>query len=183
MFFRNTRAETSMDIGLGGTLNAILVNSSVQIYDLALKKVLNFVRGRILETKVSGKIAANICTSLCKLRPVKGLKAFLPMTMDLVEQLLEETDVTKEESLDQELKFNLLILSEASVKAICKIGLSVETLTFSVAGCPCSRDIPFSVSAAAGANFAQDSPHGRQGRVQLQLRSPQAYPTRFDLDV
>ena len=44
------------------------------------------------------------------------MKAFLPVAMDVLENLLQEVDVTQEETLDEELKFNLLIIAE--VKAV-----------------------------------------------------------------
>ena len=58
---RSTRQESRMDMGLVGVLNSIVQNCSSEIYDMAMKKVQNFVRGRILETKAAGRIAANIC--------------------------------------------------------------------------------------------------------------------------
>ena len=57
-------------------------------------------------------------SALCKFRPERGLKAFLPMSMDVLENLLEDTDVTKEQNLDEEFKFNLLIVSEVQLIAV-----------------------------------------------------------------
>ena len=75
-------------------------------------KVQKFIRGRILETKIAGKIAASLIRCLIKARPNKGLPAFLPAAMDIVDNLL--TDEMNEKLIDEELKFNLLIMSEVS---------------------------------------------------------------------
>ncbi len=44
------------------------IQASSEIYDVALKKVQSFVAGRILETKIAGKIAASLCRCLVKIR-------------------------------------------------------------------------------------------------------------------
>jgi hypothetical protein len=44
------------------------LQSSSEIYDVALKKVQTFVSGRILETKIAGRIAASLCRCLVKIR-------------------------------------------------------------------------------------------------------------------
>jgi len=46
----------------------LFVQASSEIYDVALKKVQSFVAGRILETKIAGKIAASLCRCLVKIR-------------------------------------------------------------------------------------------------------------------
>lgn len=49
---------------------------------------------------------------MCKVRPERGLKTFLVPAMEAVERLLEEVDVGAEDKVDEELKFNLLVISE-----------------------------------------------------------------------
>ena len=44
------------------------IQSSSEIYEVALKKVGAFVSGRILETKIAGKIAASLCRCLVIVR-------------------------------------------------------------------------------------------------------------------
>ena len=58
---RNNVEESMRDIGMGSTFNSILNQCSAQVFEVALKKTSEFVRGRILETKISGKIAAGLC--------------------------------------------------------------------------------------------------------------------------
>ena len=81
------------------------------MFDIAMKKVHNYVSGRILETKVAGKIAASLCRSLCKVRPEKALKVFLAGSIATCQRLLGEGKLDLD-NLDNELKFNLQILSE-----------------------------------------------------------------------
>ena len=100
------------DMSLGSTFFAILTQSSAAVYDAALRKVQKYVEGRILEARVAGKIAAGLCRALCKVRPERALAVFLPPALERVARLLGEVDVDKEENLDQELLFNMLMLVE-----------------------------------------------------------------------
>ena len=103
------------DSGMAYTFSACLDNSSLKIYELALKKVKNFISGRILETRIAGKIAASLCRVLCKIRPEKGLAAFLPVALRKISSLIKE-ETSKDQNLDNELMFNLLIMSEVDNK-------------------------------------------------------------------
>ena len=69
-----------------------------------------------METKIAGKIASSLCRCLVKSRPNKGLPAFLPNAMEVVDSLL--TEEMNEKLVDEELKFNLLIMSEVRNPAI-----------------------------------------------------------------
>jgi proteasome activator subunit 4 len=111
---RNSREETMKDIGMASTFNAILIHSSEALYMLALRKVQGFIKGRILETKIAGRIASSLCRCLVKARPDKGLPAFVPNACDVINDLLKENG-DQDERLDEELKFNMLILSEVLI--------------------------------------------------------------------
>ncbi len=106
------REDSMKDIGMASTFNSILVQSSAPIYEVALARVRDFVQGRILETKIAGKIAAGLCRCLCKNRPERGLPTFLPRALEKATSLLQAEDLSKEETLDDELKFNLLLIAE-----------------------------------------------------------------------
>ena len=80
----------------------LTLQSSSAVYDAALRKVHNYVEGRILEARVAGRIAAGLCRALCKVRPERALSVFLPPALERVQKLLAEVDVDKEENLDQE---------------------------------------------------------------------------------
>ena len=64
------------DFRLAGGINAITIipfnpgnpTAAAEIYDAALKKMQSFVSGRILETKIAGKIAASLCRCFVKVR-------------------------------------------------------------------------------------------------------------------
>ena len=112
---RNNREESMKDIGMASTFNVILIHSSEALYNLALKKVQSFVKGRILETKIAGRIAASLCRCLVRARPEKGLAAFVPDACNVIGELLTEDMINHEDLIDEELKFNMHVLSEVSM--------------------------------------------------------------------
>ena len=95
------------NICMSSTLGAILSQSSVSIYEAAARKIKSFISGRILECKVSGRIAANMCKSVVRVRPERGLQIFLPHICDELEHSLN-----LHLELDAQTKFLLLVLSE-----------------------------------------------------------------------
>ncbi len=107
-----SREDSMKDIGMASTFNSILVQSSSAVYDAALRKMQSFVQGRILEARIAGKIAAGLCRCLCKNRPEKGLPAFLPSAIEKATSLLQDDEILKENTIDEELKFNLLLIAE-----------------------------------------------------------------------
>lgn len=77
----------------------------------------NFVTSRIFELKVSGNMVATICQAFVGINPRETMKLFMPYLCETVERLLNETDdVENEENLNQELLYNLLILTHVSKK-------------------------------------------------------------------
>jgi proteasome activator subunit 4 len=105
-----SREDTMKDVGMTSTFSAILIQSSESLYDVALKKVRNWLSGRIMEWKVSGKIAAGLCRCLTKVRPERGLAGLLPSLLTSVEGGLGERQ--GEETLGDEIKFQLMVLAE-----------------------------------------------------------------------
>ncbi|RWS28736.1 proteasome activator complex subunit-like protein [Leptotrombidium deliense] len=100
------------ELGLTSTLNSILNQCSPEIYESALDKVFDYLSNRILEAKVAGKYAADMCRSFAKVFPDKALKKFVPHFSKLVLALSSSDEVLEEDILDQHLVFSLLILSE-----------------------------------------------------------------------
>eukprot|EP00094_Tigriopus_californicus_P000230 TCALIF_00223-PA protein Name:"Similar to psme4 Proteasome activator complex subunit 4 (Xenopus laevis)" AED:0.06 eAED:0.06 QI:66/0.84/0.71/1/0.84/0.85/14/306/1826 len=88
---KNNMEDSMKDVGLASTFTSILFQCSEAIFDMALRKVQDFVHGRILETKVAGKMAASLCRALCKVRPEKALKMFIPPAIQSVEKILQQT--------------------------------------------------------------------------------------------
>ena len=109
---RTSKEETVKNTGMASTFSAIITQASTPIQDIALKKVQKFIHGRILEIKVSGKIAASLCRCLVRVSPAKSLKAFVPAAIRTIEDHLANSSIEKDEILDEEVKFNLLLLSE-----------------------------------------------------------------------
>jgi proteasome activator subunit 4 len=116
-----SREDSMKDIGMASTFNSILVQSSASVYDAALRKVKGFIQGRILETRIAGKIASGLCRCLCKNRPQKGLPEFLPSAIEKATLLLQNDDILKDQTIDDELKFNLLLIAEVSVQKMCSM--------------------------------------------------------------
>eukprot|EP00092_Neocalanus_flemingeri_P031411 GFUD01034116.1.p1 GENE.GFUD01034116.1~~GFUD01034116.1.p1 ORF type:complete len:1998 (+),score=527.07 GFUD01034116.1:71-6064(+) len=106
-----SREDTMKDVGMASTFSAILMQSSEKLYDVALKKVKNWINGKIMEWKVSGKIAAGLCRCLTKVRPEKGLAGLLPLILDIIEGIVKD-GIRNENNLNDELKFQLMMLSE-----------------------------------------------------------------------
>lgn len=66
-----------------------------------------------MEVHVSGKMLAISCQFFAKVNPKETLKLFVPYLCDRIEELLAENpNVSNEEHIDDELMYNLLILSE-----------------------------------------------------------------------
>ena len=61
-----SREDTMKDVGMASTFSAILIQCSESLYDVALRKVRGWLGGRIMEWKVSGRIAAGLVRCLTK---------------------------------------------------------------------------------------------------------------------
>ena len=114
-----TREETLLEIGLSSTVASLLMQCSAEIFDVALNKLHSFVCGRTFEPHVAGKFVAHICCSVTKVNPAKVLKLFLPRLLRSLDSILSHDDVLVEELLEDELLFNLLLLSELVKKISC----------------------------------------------------------------
>ena len=106
-----SREDTMKDVGMASTFSAILMQCSEKLYDVALRKVCSWVSGKIMEWKVSGKIAASLCRCLTKIRPEKGLAQLMPVVLNSLDDTLKE-GITEEDNLNDEIKFLLMVLSE-----------------------------------------------------------------------
>ena len=106
-----SREDTMKDVGMASTFSAILMQCSEKLYDVALKKVSSWINGKIMEWKVSGKIAASLCRCLTKIRPTKGLAQLMPIVLNALDQVVTE-GIKFEDNLNDEIKFLLMLLSE-----------------------------------------------------------------------
>ncbi|KAF5308174.1 hypothetical protein FQR65_LT06354 [Abscondita terminalis] len=108
-----SKLESVSETVLFSVITALLYQCSPEIYSAALKKFHAFATNRILELKVSGKLVAILCACFAKTNPKETLKMFLPDLCGTIERLLgDNDDIIKEEQLNDELLYNLLLLSE-----------------------------------------------------------------------
>ncbi|XP_056636067.1 proteasome activator complex subunit 4-like [Diorhabda sublineata] len=107
------RVETISESALGSVIAVVLNQCSPTIFKSALKKIYNFVTSKVMEVHVSGKMLAIGCHCFAKINPKETLKQFLPYLCERIEELLNENpNILKEEHIDDELLYNLLMLSE-----------------------------------------------------------------------
>ncbi|CAG9857916.1 unnamed protein product [Phyllotreta striolata] len=107
------RLETISESALGSVIGVVLNQCSPDIFKSALKKMYNFVTNKVMEVHVSGKLLAISCHCFAKVNPKETLKLFLPYLCDRIEELLNENpNIVNEEHIDDELLYNLLLLSE-----------------------------------------------------------------------
>ncbi len=107
-----TREESLLEVGLSSTIASLSMQCSADIFDVALKKLYSFVGGRAFEPHVAGKFAAHVVSSVAKVNAAKVLQIFLPNLLLSLGNALASDDVLEEERLEDELMFNLLLLSE-----------------------------------------------------------------------
>ncbi|KAK1171117.1 proteasome activator complex subunit 4-like [Acipenser oxyrinchus oxyrinchus] len=107
-----THLESLVELGLSSTFSTILTQCSKDIFKVALEKVFNFATTNIFETRVAGKMVADMCRAACKCHPAESLKLFVPHCCNAITQLTVNEDVLREEELDKALLWNLQLLSE-----------------------------------------------------------------------
>ncbi|MEE6474292.1 hypothetical protein FKM82_010338 [Ascaphus truei] len=107
-----THLESLVELGLSSTFSTILTQCSREIFKVALGKVFNFAVSNIFETRVSGRMVADMCRAAVKCCPLESLKLFLPHCCNVITHLTINDDVLRDEELDKELLWNLQLLSE-----------------------------------------------------------------------
>uniref|UniRef100_A0A8C5A3D9 Proteasome activator subunit 4 n=1 Tax=Gadus morhua TaxID=8049 RepID=A0A8C5A3D9_GADMO len=109
-----THLESLVELGLSSTFSTILTQCSLEIFKVALKKVFNFATTNIFETRVAGRMVADMCRAASKCNPVEALKRFVPHCCNAINQIAVNEEVLNEEELDKELLWNLQLLSEVT---------------------------------------------------------------------
>uniref|UniRef100_A0A3Q3FX53 Proteasome activator Blm10 mid region domain-containing protein n=1 Tax=Kryptolebias marmoratus TaxID=37003 RepID=A0A3Q3FX53_KRYMA len=92
-----THLESLVKLGLSSAVGTVLMQSSTEIYKVALQKLYNFATSSIFETCVSGRMVAEMCRAAAK-----------------VLLTLSYEELLNEEELDKELLWNLQLLSEVT---------------------------------------------------------------------
>uniref|UniRef100_A0A671Y3T0 Proteasome activator subunit 4 n=1 Tax=Sparus aurata TaxID=8175 RepID=A0A671Y3T0_SPAAU len=109
-----THLESLVELGLSSTFSTILTQCSLDIFKVALEKVFNFATTNIFETRVSGRMVADMCRAASKCHPAESLKMFVPHCCNAINQIAVNEEVLNEEELDKELLWNLQLLSEVT---------------------------------------------------------------------
>ncbi|XP_053495926.1 proteasome activator complex subunit 4B isoform X1 [Ictalurus furcatus] len=109
-----THLESLVELGLSSTFSTILTQCSMEIFKVALEKVFNFATTNIFETRVSGRMVADMCRAAAKCHPAECLKLFVPHCCSAISHITANEDVLNEEELDKELLWNLQLLSEVT---------------------------------------------------------------------
>ncbi|KAM6956793.1 proteasome activator complex subunit 4A [Aplochiton taeniatus] len=109
-----THLESLVELGLSSTFSTILTQCSLDIFKVALEKVFNFATTNIFETRVSGRMVADMCRAASKCHPAESLKLFVPHCCNAINQIAANEEVLNEEELDKEFLWNLQLLSEVT---------------------------------------------------------------------
>ncbi|KTG47925.1 hypothetical protein cypCar_00026947 [Cyprinus carpio] len=109
-----THLESLVELGLSSTFSTILTQCSMEIFKVALEKVFNFATTNIFETRVAGRMVADMCRAAAKCHPAESLRLFVPHCCNAITHLTANEDVSNEEELDKELLWNLQLLSEVT---------------------------------------------------------------------
>uniref|UniRef100_A0AAQ6IA71 Proteasome activator subunit 4 n=1 Tax=Anabas testudineus TaxID=64144 RepID=A0AAQ6IA71_ANATE len=109
-----THLESLVELGLSSTFSTILTQCSLDIFKVALEKVFNFATTNIFETRVAGRMVADMCRATSKCHPAESLKMFVPHCCNAINQIAVNEEVLNEEELDKELLWNLQLLSEVT---------------------------------------------------------------------
>ncbi|XP_026870024.2 proteasome activator complex subunit 4A isoform X2 [Electrophorus electricus] len=107
-----THVESLMELGLSSTFSTILTQCSMKIFLVALQKVFIFATTNIFETRVAGRMVADMCRAAAKCHPEESLRLFVPHCCNTVMQITANEEVLNEEELDKELLWNMQLLSE-----------------------------------------------------------------------
>ena len=107
-----TSEENSINSCLVSCFDSLLHQADEAIQVAAVHKLETFLKGRILEPKVAGRIASSMCRICVKIAPSLVLNAFLPHVCSLLVACLAEVDPESALPLGDEIMFNLLLLSD-----------------------------------------------------------------------
>lgn len=118
--FSNLDQESKLKNGEEGIVEAaissvalgILAQASPEIQRAALDKIYSHVTRHLFDTKTQGKAIASLCLACAKSSPKETLAKFVPHFGRLILTLTDNEEVFQESTLDDELLFSLLLISE-----------------------------------------------------------------------
>ena len=103
---------TKYNPGIVSCLHSILHQSDELIMNTAIRKMESWLRGRIMEPKISGKIASGMLRTVASLAPNKVLPLFLPRIVSVLQSSLGDVDHKSDKYLGDEIMFNMLLLTD-----------------------------------------------------------------------
>lgn len=106
-----SRVESMIELSLYSICSILLYRCSTNIFQAALHKLRMFVTEKVLETRISGPLAASLCRSFARVNGRETLKALLPTLSQTIIEIMEESDVPKEENLDDRLLYAMLLVA------------------------------------------------------------------------
>ncbi|KAK7103315.1 proteasome activator complex subunit 4B-like [Littorina saxatilis] len=110
---RLTAEQSMQEVGLASTVTSVLQQCSKPIFMSALHKINRFVTENVYETKVSGRLAANLCRACARVRPEETLKLMLPpLCQKIIAFAAEHPNIATEEQLDNSFLWSMLMLSQ-----------------------------------------------------------------------
>ncbi|XP_037836937.1 proteasome activator complex subunit 4B isoform X1 [Kryptolebias marmoratus] len=109
-----THLESLVKLGLSSAVGTVLMQSSTEIYKVALQKLYNFATSSIFETCVSGRMVAEMCRAAAKCHPAESLRLFVLHCCSIISHITDNEELLNEEELDKELLWNLQLLSEVT---------------------------------------------------------------------
>ena len=112
--------EVAADAAIGDTFQKIMSKCSSYIFDKVFEKLKKYILNNILEAAVAGGIFAGMCKSVVVIKPEMTLKFFIPHLCRRINDIVSDKNRHLQ---DQELRFNLLLLSEV---------VNVKTVGFNV---------------------------------------------------
>ncbi|KAF7991064.1 hypothetical protein HCN44_002626 [Aphidius gifuensis] len=108
-----SKIESMIEFGLDSVCSSILNRCSNDIFQSALHKLRSFVTEKVLETRISGPLAASsLCRSFARANGRETLKSLLPTLTQIIMEIIQDNDdVKKEENLDDRLLYSMLLVS------------------------------------------------------------------------
>ena len=104
--------EGVVEAAISSVTLSILNHASDQIKRAALDKLYTYVTNHIFDTKTQGKAISTLCLACAKALPEETLDKFVPHFCRLVLTTTENESVYSDKTLDDELLFSLLLISE-----------------------------------------------------------------------
>ncbi|XP_039282651.1 proteasome activator complex subunit 4 isoform X2 [Nilaparvata lugens] len=109
---KRNRLDSLTESAIASAVISILNQCSPNIFAVALQKLVTYVESHILETNVSGRYLATLCSVFGKVNPEKTLKSLVPYLCETILTIIGTEEIHKDELVDKELLYNLVILSE-----------------------------------------------------------------------